>query len=93
MNRTEFIKALSIETGKTQKELKELLDVMQDIVYKEMAAEGEVKLFDGVTLLGVKKEARLARNPQTGAFIQLESRVVPKAKFGVVCKRALNPED
>lgn len=86
MNRTEFIKALSIETGKTQKELKELLDVMQDIVYKEMAAEGEVKLFDGVTLAGVKKEARTARNPQTGASIQLESRVVPKAKFGKAIK-------
>ena len=93
MNRTEFIKALSIETGKTQKELKELLDVMQDIIYKEMAAEGEVKLFDGVTLSGVKKEARLARNPQTGETIEVASKVAPKAKFGKACKDALNAED
>lgn len=93
MNRTEFIRALSIETGKTQKELKELLDVMQDIIYKEMAAEGEVKLFDGVTLAGVKKDARTARNPLTGETIEVAAKVAPKAKFGAVCKRALNPED
>lgn len=101
MNNVEFIRTLTMEYNlqcdkkekeMTQKDMKSIVDLMQDIVYKEMAAEGEVKLFNGLTLEGVKKEARQARNPKTGETIEIASKLAPKAKFGAACKNALNPE-
>ena len=93
MNKTEYVKAIAMETGKSQKEVKEMLEAEQKIAYAEMAKEGEVKIFDGLTLAGVKKEASTARNPLTGETINVPEKVVPKAKFGTVAKRVVNSEE
>ena len=93
MNRAEFIKAVAAEAGKTQKEIKEILEAEQKVAYEEMANEGEVKLFDGLTLVGQKKEAGTARNPQTGETIQVPEKTVPKAKWGIAAKRVVNGEE
>ena len=90
MTKLEFVKAVAEKLGYTQKSIKEVLDVMQEVAYEGMAQEEEVKIFDGVTLIGVHKEARTARNPITGETIQVEAKIAPKAKFGKACKDALN---
>lgn len=90
MNRTEFVKAVAEATTKTQKEIKEVLDAMQTVAYAEMANCEEVKIFDGLTLVGVHKEATTARNPQTGATVEVPAKNVPKAKFGKAAKEAVN---
>ena len=93
MNRSEFVKAVAAATEKTQKEVKEMLDVMQDIAYGEMAKCEEVKMFDGFALCGVQKEACQKRNPATGAMVDVPAKVVPKAKFGTAAKRIVNGEE
>ena len=90
MTRSEFVKAVAEELGYTQKSIKEVLEVMQKVAYEGMARQEEVKIFDGVTLLGVHKEARTARNPITGETVEVEAKTAPKAKFGKTCKDALN---
>ena len=90
MNRTEFVKAVAEKAEMTQKAVKEMLEVMQEVTFEEMANCEEVKLFDGVTLVGVQKEARTARNPLTGETIEVDAKVAPKAKFGKAIKDALN---
>lgn len=90
MNRTEYVKAVAEATGRTQKDIKEVLEAMQEVAYAEMAKCEEVKIFDGTTLVGVQKEARTARNPLTGETVEVAAKVAPKAKFGTACKNAIN---
>ena len=89
MNRTEFVKAVAERAEMTQKAVKEMLDVMQEVVYEEMANGEEVKIFDSVTLLGKEVPERTARNPQTGAEIVVPKHLAPKAKFGTGIKNIL----
>lgn len=93
MNRSELVKAVAAATEKTQKEVREMLDVMQDVAFTEMAKCEEVKIFDGVVLAGVQKEACQKRNPATGGMVDVPAKVVPKAKFGAAAKRAVNGEE
>ena len=90
MTRTEFVKAVAEKTEMTQKAVKEVLEVMQEIAYAEMAKCEEVKIFDGLTLTGVHKEARVARNPLTGESVEVAAKTAPKAKWGKAAKDAVN---
>jgi DNA-binding protein HU-beta len=90
MNRTEFVKAVAEATTKTQKEIKEVLEAMQTVAYGEMAKCEEVKIFDGLTLTAVHKEACQKRNPATGAMVDVPAKNAPKAKFGKAAKDAVN---
>lgn len=89
MTRTEFIKAVAENAEMTQKAVKEILEVMQEVVYDEMAKGEEVKIFDSVTLLGKEVPEREARNPQTGDVIVVPAHLAPKAKFGTGIKNFL----
>ena len=92
MNRTEFVKAVAEKAEMTQKAVKEVLDVMQEVVYAEMKKGEEVKIFDSVTLLGKEVPEREARNPQTGGTIVVPEHLAPKAKFGTGIKNFLKAE-
>ena len=89
MTRSEFVKAVAEKAGMTQKATKEVLDVMQEVAYAEMAKGEEVKVFDSVTLVGKMVPQRVARNPQTSEEIVVPEHLAPKAKFGTVLKRFL----
>lgn len=90
MNRTEFVKAVATATGYTQKDVKAVFDAAQEVVYGVMAKEGEVKVFDGLTLVGVHKDATTARNPKDGSTVDVPAKTVPKAKWGKTAKDAVN---
>ena len=90
MTRTDYVKAVAEATGKTQKEIKEVLEAMQTVAYAEMAKCEEVKIFDGLTLVGVHKDACQKRNPMTGEMVSVAAKNAPKAKFGTACKNAIN---
>ena len=92
MNRTEFVKAVAEKAEMTQKAVKEVLDVMQEVAYAEMKNGGEVKLFDSVTLLAKEVPERIARNPQTGSEIVVPQHLAPKAKFGTGIKNLLKED-
>ena len=82
MTRTDFIKEVATKAEMTQKAVKEILEVMQDVAYAEMVKGEEVKVFDSVTLVGKTVDERKARNPQTGSEIIIPKHLAPKAKFG-----------
>lgn len=90
MNRVEFVKAIATETGYTQKDVKAVIDVAQKVAYEAMAKEEEVKVFDGLTLVGVHKDACVKRNPLTGEDVKVAAKVAPKAKWGKAAKDAVN---
>lgn len=89
MNRVEYVKAIAAETGYTQKDVKAVIDAAQKVAYETMAKE-EVKIFDGLTLVGVHKDACVKRNPLTGEDVKVAAKVAPKAKFGAAIKTAIN---
>ena len=47
----------------------------------------KLNFFEGCSLVGMYKEAGVARNPQTGEQVDVPAKVLPKAKFGKGCKR------
>ena len=89
MNRTDFIKEVATKSEMTQKAVKEILEVMQEVVYTEMKNCGEVKIFDSVTLAGKEVPQRIARNPQDGSELIVPEHIAPKAKFGIGIKKYL----
>lgn len=90
MNRAEFVKAIATETGYTQKDVKAVLEAAQKVAYAAMAKNEEVAIFEGLKLVGQHKDATTARNPMTGAEIQVPAKNVPKAKWGKAAKDAVN---
>lgn len=92
MNRTEYVKAVATATGFTQKDVKAVLDAAQMVAYTTMANNEEVKIFDGLTLVGVHKDACDKRNPLTGETVHVAAKTAPKAKFGKPAKEAVNNE-
>lgn len=90
VNQNEFVKLVATATGYTQKDVKAVLDAAQTVAYEAMAKEEEVKIFNGLTLSGVHKDACVKRNPLTGADVKVEAKVAPKAKFGKFAKDSVN---
>ena len=89
MNRTELIKNLAAKTGYTQKDVKAVMDALQEVVFTTIKNE-EVKIIDGLTATAVFKEAHEARSPLTGGTVQVPSKYVPKMKIGKALKDAVN---
>lgn len=90
MNKVGFIKEVATRTEKTQKDIKAILDAMQDVTFDTLASGEEVKLMDSVTLAVVHKEARTARNPQTGESVEVAAKNAVRCKFGKAIKEAVN---
>lgn len=90
MNKTEFIKAVANKTGYTQKDVKAVIECMQEIIFDTLSKHEEVKVFDGVAFDAVYKEGRNVRNPRTGETFMTETKWVPKAKLGKAIKEAVN---
>lgn len=89
MTKTELVKVVAGKTGFTQKDVKAVMEAVQEVVFTTLK-DDEIKLMDGITLSSVYKEATTARNPQTGEPIAVDARYAPKCKFGKAIKDAIN---
>lgn len=90
MNKVDLTKAVAEQTGFTQKDVRKVLDTIQDVTFAALGRKEEVKLMDGVTLEVKEREARIARNPRTGESVKVEAKNAPKCKFGKPIKEAIN---
>ena len=90
VTKAELIKLVAEKTDYTQKDVRAVLETTAEICYAEMAKQKEVKLFEGCSLVGMYKEAGVARNPQTGEQVDVPAKVLPKAKFGKAAKDSVN---
>ena len=89
MTRQEFIKELSGKLEKSQKEVKEILDVVEETIVEVIKEEDDLKLNIG-KFVGVDKEAATARNPRTGEEIEVAAKRVPRFKAGKAFKDGVN---
>ena len=91
MNKVELIKAVAEATNNTQKDIKVIMEAVQDVTYGALVEGDEVKLMDGVTLSATQhKEARQGRNPRTGESVEVDAKNAVKCKFGKAIKDAVN---
>ena len=90
MNKVELIKAVAEATNNTQKDIKVIMEAVQDVTYGALVEGDEVKLMDGVTLSVVHKDASIARNPRPGESVEVDAKNAVKCKFGKAIKDAVN---
>lgn len=92
IKKDDFVKMMAAETGKSQRECKENLELVIDMIQKAVIEDGGVDFYGFMKIEKVHKEAGTARSPQTGETIAIPEKDVPKAKFSSRFKKAVNGE-
>jgi len=89
MKKSDFVRAVATKAEFSQKDVRELLSVIGDVIIEAMKDDEGVKPFEGFTFSTRHRDARKGRNPQTGEEIMIAAKDVPVCKFGKVVKEAV----
>lgn len=87
LTKTEIIAKLAEKNGLTKKQVKQLLEDLANLAYKEAKNSFTVPGLGKLVL--VERKARMARNPRTGEMVQVPAKKVVKFKVAKVCKEAI----
>lgn len=79
ISQKELIRDISDYTGYKQSDIKEVLDGYETCIMHYVAQGEEVKLFTGLSLRGVQKDAMMVRNPVTDENVWVPARTTVKA--------------
>ena len=90
MSKAELVSFIAEEAGLTKADATRALDAMQKGIEKGLKANGKVTLTGFCTFASKKKPATTARNPRTGATVQIPARTAVTIKAGSKLKEALN---
>jgi len=77
MNKGDLIKELARSTGRKQKDCKELVEAVLELLQKTIRAQEDVILSGFGTFKLKHKQARTAKNPSTGEAIEVPEKFVP----------------
>ncbi|MCV9938281.1 HU family DNA-binding protein [Boseaceae bacterium BT-24-1] len=80
MTKNELIAAIAEETGKTKADVSAILTSLAGVAAKTLKAGDDITLAGIGKLAAAKREARQARNPSTGATIEVAAKTVVKFK-------------
>ena len=89
MTKSEILQALADKLGKSRKEVTEFMDAMVDLAYSVTKKEGEFTIPGLGKLLKKHRDARMGRNPATGASIQIPAKTVIKFRVLKAAKDAI----
>ena len=90
MNKTELVTAVAEVSGKPKADVKEVLEALMGQIIKTVKSGDEVALVGFGTFKSAKREARVGRNPATGAEFNIPASIQPKFVAGKLFKDALN---
>ena len=90
MNKAECIKSMAEKSGLSLAEASRALAGFEDCVTEQLVKGEEVVLLGFGKFSAVKRDARMGRNPSTGAPIQVKATRVPKFKAGANLKKAVH---
>lgn len=89
MNKQDLANAIHGKIGGTKVQAEEVVEMMIDSIVKTLKSGGEVSLA-GLGIFSTKtRAARTARNPRTGASVQVPSMKVPKFRAAKALKDAV----
>lgn len=86
MNKSELAAAVAAKTGLTAAKAAEVVNALVDTITSEVAGGGKVALQGFGTFSLKERAARTAKNPKTGAVIQVEAKKVGKFTAGASLK-------
>ena len=90
MNKKELIALIADDAGITKDAAGAALESVTDNIVKALKKGGDVRLPGFGTFKVTHRKARTARNPQTGATIQVKASDAPKFTPAKAFKEALN---
>lgn len=91
MTKKEFVVALQNKTGlKTKVEAEELTNAFLTTIEETLKAGEEVNFIGWGKFETAQREARVGRNPQTGAEIEVPAKKVIKFKAGKALSDSIN---
>ena len=91
MNKGELIEAVARNTGESKATAAKIVDETFDVIVGGVVSSGKVQITGFGTFEGRDRKARTARNPQTGAEVQVAATRVPAFKAGKAFKGAVKP--
>ena len=89
MNKSELIAAIADQAGVSNKDAGACLDAFCDVVASTVAGGGKVAVPGWMSFEHTIRAARTARNPQTGAAIDVPEKAAVKIKAGAKLKSAV----
>lgn len=90
MNKSELVAALAEKAGLSKKDADKALAAFVEVVIEEMKAGEKVQLIGFGTFEAKARAARIARNPQTGASVEIPATKKPAFTAGKALKDAIN---
>ena len=90
MNKNELISSIASETGLTKADSAKALDAFWSSVSNALKSGDEVRLVGFGTFAVSQRSATTARNPRTGATINIPARKQAKFKAGKALQEAVN---
>jgi DNA-binding protein HU-beta len=91
VNKGELIEAVARNTGESKATAEKVVNETLDVIVTGVVASGKVSITGFGTFEARNRAARTARNPQTGAEIQVKATRVPAFKAGKGFKDAVKP--
>ena len=89
MTKSETLNALAEKTGKTRKEVGEMLEAIVGLAYEETKKSGEFTLPGLGKLLKKPRDPRMGRNPATGEQIKIAAKTVVKFRVAKAAKDSI----
>ena len=89
MSKSQILSAMAESTGLSKKDVKNFMEKIVELAYKEVKHAGEFVLPGFGKLVKINRQARQGRNPATGATIQIPAKTVLKFRVAKAAKDAL----
>lgn len=93
MNKSELIEAVAKQAGTDKKTAGDVLNAFEDVVLAVTKAGKEPIAWTGfLKFERANRKKTTARNPQTGATVNVPAKKVPKVTIGAAYKKVVNGE-
>ncbi len=89
LGKTDLIEAVAKETKLEKTKAKAAIEMMVEIITKELKRNGKVQLTGFGTFSSTRRKKRTGVNPKTGEKITIPARKVPKFTAGKALKDAV----
>lgn len=92
VNRSELVDSVGDATGLDRRQSESAVKAVIDAVVNEIKSGGKVSIFGFGTFTPTSRAARVGRNPQTGAAVDIPASTGVKFAPATAVKALLNPE-
>jgi len=89
MTKSQMLAALAEKVGVSKKDTTALVEALVDMALSEVKKAGEFTIPGIGKLVKVHRQARMGRNPATGATIQIPAKTVVKFRVAKAAKDAV----